>query len=45
MNLPDTVAHGAVRFSLSRMTTEPEIEETIAKVPPLIARLRQTLPV
>jgi len=45
MGLPDRVAHGAVRFSLSRATTAEEIDRTLAIVPPVIERLRATLPV
>jgi len=44
MGLPDRVAHGAIRFSLSRFTTEEEIGETLEALPPLIAHLRETLP-
>lgn len=45
MHLPERIAHGAVRFSLSRRTTEAEVEEALAELPGIIARLRATLPV
>jgi cysteine desulfurase len=45
MKLPDIVAHGAVRFSLSRFTTDAEIDRTLQILPPLIERLRRVLPV
>jgi cysteine desulfurase len=40
MQKPLRVAMGAVRFSLSRYTTEAEIEHAIATVHPVVARLR-----
>jgi cysteine desulfurase len=45
MKIDEKVAHGAVRFSLSRYTTESEIERTMAVLPGVIARLRAVLPV
>lgn len=45
MRLPDTIAHGAIRFSLSRYTTEEEVEETLGILPEVIERLRKVLPV
>jgi cysteine desulfurase len=45
MGLSDRIAHGAVRFSLSRLTTDAEIDAALAVVPAVIDRLRQTLPV
>jgi len=45
MGVPDRIAHGAIRFSLSRFTTEAEIDQAIDVVPPVIARLRAVLPV
>jgi len=44
MDIPYTAAHGSVRFSLSRYTTEAEIERVIAAVPPIIAQLRKLSP-
>ncbi len=44
MGVPFTCAHGSIRFSLSRYTTDAEIEEVIKAMPPIIARLRQMSP-
>ncbi|MDR0716310.1 MAG: cysteine desulfurase NifS [Azoarcus sp.] len=44
MGIPYTAAHGAIRFSLSRDTTEEEIDRVIAAVPPVIAQLRALSP-
>jgi cysteine desulfurase len=40
MDVEQALAHGSVRFSLSRLTTEAEIDTAIEKIPPLIERLR-----
>ena len=39
------IAHGAIRFSLSRYTTDAEIDRALAVLPPIIQRLRAVLPV
>jgi len=44
MGVPYTAAHGTIRFSLSRYTTEEEIDRVIAAVPPIIAQLRELSP-
>lgn len=44
MGIPYTAAHGTVRFSLSRYTTEAEVEHVIATVPKIIANLRKLSP-
>ncbi|MFC5301587.1 cysteine desulfurase NifS [Azospira restricta] len=44
MGIPYTAAHGTVRFSLSRDTSEAEIDRVIAAVPPIIERLRKLSP-
>ena len=44
MGVPFTCAHGSLRFSLSRYTTDAEIDTVIAELPPIIARLRQMSP-
>ena len=44
MKIPYTAAHGTVRFSLSRYTTEEEIDYVLEKVPALIAKLREMSP-
>ena len=45
MGIPDRIAHGSVRFSLSRYTGDQQIDEAIRVVPQVIHRLRRTLPV
>ena len=44
MDIPYTAAHGTVRFSLSRYTTEAEIDHVIREVPPIVAQLRKLSP-
>jgi cysteine desulfurase len=44
MGVPFTAAHGSIRFSLSRYTTEDEIDLVIEKLPPVILRLRELSP-
>ncbi|MDR1887798.1 MAG: cysteine desulfurase NifS [Zoogloeaceae bacterium] len=44
MGIPYTAAHGTIRFSLSRYTTEAEIDRVIDAVPPIIAQLRKLSP-
>ncbi|WP_371743791.1 cysteine desulfurase NifS [Mangrovicoccus sp. HB161399] len=44
MDIPFTAAHGAIRFSLSRETTEEEIDRVLAVVPEIIAGLRVMSP-
>ncbi len=43
--IAEPIAHGSVRFSISRCTTDAQIDEAIAIVPEVIAKLRQTMPV
>jgi len=45
MKIDDRYAHGAVRFSLSRYTTEAEVDRALAVLPGVIGRLRAVLPV
>jgi len=45
MKIDPRRAHGAIRFSLSRMTTEEEIDGALEIVPKVIARLRAVMPV
>jgi cysteine desulfurase len=45
MNIDPKIAHGAIRFSLSRYTTDSEIDRTLAVLPGVIDRLRAVLPV
>ena len=44
MALPYTAAHGAIRFSFSRYNTMEEVQFTLEKLPPIIARLREISP-
>jgi cysteine desulfurase len=44
MGVPFTCAHGSIRFSLSRFTTEAEIDAVIRELPPIIQRLRDISP-
>ena len=45
MKLDPAITHGAIRFSLSRYTTEEEIRQTLDVLPAVIARLRAVLPI
>ena len=45
MGIDAKVAHGAIRFSLSRYTTEAEVDRTLDLLPRMIERLRAVLPV
>lgn len=40
MKIPFTAAHGTIRFSLSRYTTEKDVDYVISIVPEVIAKLR-----
>ncbi len=44
MGVPFTCAHGSIRFSLSRYSTDAEIDTVIRELPPIISRLRQMSP-
>ncbi len=44
MGVPFTCAHGSIRFSLSRFTTDAEIDTVIRELPPIIRRLREISP-
>jgi len=44
MGVPHSLAHGAVRFSLSRYNTEEDIDYIIEKLPGVIERLREMSP-
>jgi len=45
MKIDEKLAHGAIRFSLSRYTTDDEVDRALAIVPGVIDRLRSVLPV
>ena len=44
MDIPYTAAHGTIRFSLSRETTETEVDWVIAQTPPIVEQLRRLSP-
>ncbi len=44
MGVPFTAAHGSIRFSLSRYSTEEEIDVVIQRLPGIITRLRAISP-
>lgn len=44
MGVPFTCAHGSIRFSLSRYTSDQDIDTIISVIPPVIQRLRELSP-
>jgi cysteine desulfurase len=44
MGLPYTTLHGSIRFSLSRYTTEAEVNQVLAVMPDIVSRLRAMSP-
>jgi cysteine desulfurase len=44
MGYPHEIAHGSLRCSLSRFTTEEEIDTVLEELPPIIQRLRDMSP-
>lgn len=44
MDIPFTAAHGAIRFSLGRETTDAEVDRVLAVMPAIIDRLREMSP-
>ena len=44
MNVPFTAIHGSIRWSLSRFTTEDEIDYVIEKLPKVIDDIRKISP-
>ena len=44
MGVPHSMAHGSIRFSLSRYTTEEEIDYVLEHMPKVIDRLREISP-
>jgi cysteine desulfurase len=44
MGVPFTAAHGSIRFSLSRYTTQAEVDLVAEKLPAIINRLRELSP-
>jgi cysteine desulfurase len=45
MEIDEKIAHGAIRFSMSRYTTDAEIDRALEVLPPIIERLNAVLPV
>jgi cysteine desulfurase len=45
MGIPAIVGQGAVRFSMGRSTTREQLDNVLAKLPPIITRLRSLSPV
>jgi cysteine desulfurase len=45
LGLPYEVAHGSVRFSLGRATTEEDVDYVLNALPPLVEKLRSISPV
>lgn len=44
MDIPFTLLHGSIRFSLSHYNTEEEVDFVIKELPPIIKRLRDISP-
>ncbi len=44
MGLPYTILHGSIRFSLSRFTTEAEIQQVVDVMPGIVEKLRAISP-
>lgn len=44
MGLPYTILHGSIRFSLSRYTTEAEVDRVLEVMPGIVDRLRDLSP-
>lgn len=44
MGVPYTAAHGSIRFSLSRYTTEEEVDYVLEHLPVIVGRLRDISP-
>lgn len=45
LGVPYEVAHGSIRFSLGRSTTEEDIDYILEQLPPLVEKLRKISPV
>jgi cysteine desulfurase len=45
MGIDERIAHGAIRFSLSRYTTDEEVDRALQILPGVITKLRAVLPV
>ncbi len=45
MGVPEAVAHGSVRFSLSRETTDAQVDQALRVLPEVVRRLGRVMPV
>ena len=45
LGLPYEVAHGSIRFSLGKITTQEDIDYVLQALPPLVEKLRSISPV
>ena len=45
MKVPDRIAHGAVRFSLSRYSTDTDVDRLLEVLPGVVEKLRAVMPV
>lgn len=45
MGLPPEEARATLRFSIGRFSSEADVDEVLAKLPPLVARLRELSPI
>lgn len=44
LGIPFTAVHGSIRFSLSRYTTDEDIDLVLERIPPIVERLREISP-
>ncbi|QUN05336.1 cysteine desulfurase NifS [Shewanella yunxiaonensis] len=44
MQIPFTAAHGTLRFSLSRFSSDDDVDYVLAQLPPIVERLRMLSP-
>ncbi len=44
MGVPFTAAHGSIRFSLSRYTTDEDVDSVLEHMPPIVEKLRALSP-
>jgi cysteine desulfurase len=45
MGLPPAIAHGSLRFSLGRGTTDQDVDYVLEVLPEIVERLRQISPI
>ena len=45
IGLPHEIAHGSLRFSLSELTTDADVDYILEKLPPIVEGLRAMSPV